>query len=214
LTILEKQSLYDLLAILGVSIVVVLCLLYAQVSGTYDATTLLMSVILPLVLGSAILSVRGKRILLFGYLAYFWAVVDDAPVFFDSVLTWPQVTRFHPFLPRILMNVVIHLATAGFMYLTMLEAIRGTRVRLRNATRIITLTSLSFVIAYAQNIPLVIIQNVVNSSWFAFDFVEKIVSVLLFSFAVMEALNLKTDLVRAGSEGGILTMSRNGTVGS
>jgi len=197
---LERQALYDFLAILTASAVVVLCSLYAQVSGTYDATTLVISVLLPVVLGSGILLMRRKRILIFGFLAYFWAVVDDAPVFFDSVLTWPQVTRFHPFLPRLFMNVVIHLATAGFMYLTILEAIKGTSVSVGNTLKTILLTTAAFVIAYAQNIPLSVIQDAVNSSWFTFDFVEKIVSVLLFYLAVTKAMNSKTDLLKVGSE--------------
>ena len=197
---MERQALYDFLAILTASAVVVLCSLYAQVSGTYDATTLVISVLLPVVLGSGILLMRRKRILIFGFLAYFWAVVDDAPVFFDSVLTWPQVTRFHPFLPRLFMNVVIHLATAGFMYLTILEAIKGTSVSVGNTLKTILLTTAAFVIAYAQNIPLSVIQDAVNSSWFTFDFVEKIVSVLLFYLAVTKAMNSKTDLLKVGSE--------------
>jgi len=191
--------LHDLLAVIATSIVVILCMLYAQVSGIYDVTTFAISVALPLVLGSVILSMRRKRMVLFSFLAYFWAVVDDAPVFFDSVLTWPQVTRFHPFLPRLLMNAVIHLATAGFMYLAILETVRGTSVSLRNATNVILLAAMAFVLAYAQNIPISIIQNAVDSSWFFFDFVEKIASIFVFCLAIMEATNLRNNLVRVGS---------------
>jgi hypothetical protein len=193
-----RAALLDLLAILIASLVVIACLLYAQVTGTYDATTFMVSVVLPLVLGSAILSVRKERILLFAFLAYLWAVVDDAPVFFDSILTWPEVTRFHPFLPRLFMNIVIHALTALFLYLTIRESMKGTSVRLRNSLRVIILTSAAFVLAYAQNIPLVAIQNLVATSWYPFDFTEKVVSIFFLYLAVREATRLKANPARVG----------------
>ena len=182
-----RAALFDLLAILAASLVVVTCLLYVQVTGAYDATTFMLSVVLPLVLGSAILSVGKERILLFAFLAYFWAVIDDAPVFFDSVITWPEVTRFHPFLPRLFMNIVIHALTALFLYLTIRESMKGVSVRLRNTLRIVILTSVAFVLAYAQNIPLAPIQNVVETSWYPLDFTEKLVSIFFLYLAVQEA---------------------------
>lgn len=182
-----RAALFDLLAILAASLVVFACLLYAQITYTFDATTFMVSVVLPLVLGSAILSVRKERILLFAFLAYFWAVVDDAPVFFDSVITWPEVTRFHPFLPRLFMNIVIHALTALFLYLTIRESMKGTSVGLRNVPRVIILTSVAFVLAYAQNIPLAAIQNVVETSWYPFDFTEKMVSICFLYLAIREA---------------------------
>lgn len=181
-----RAALFDILAILAASLVVVACLLYAQVTGTYDVTTFMVSVVLPLVLGSVILSVRKERTLLFAFLAYFWAMVDDAPVFLDSVITWPEVTRFHPFLPRLFMNIVIHALTALFLYLTIRESMKGTNVGLRNAPRVIILTLVAFVLAYAQNIPLVAIQKVVETSWYPFDFTEKLVSIFFLYLAVRE----------------------------
>jgi hypothetical protein len=194
--LIRRVALFDLLAILAASLVVVACLLYAQVTETYDATTLMVSVALPLVLGSAILSVRKHRILLFAFLAYLWAVVDDAPVFLDSVLTWPEVTRFHPFLPRLFMNIVIHALTVFFLYLTIRESVKGTSVRFRDALRVIVLTSVAFVLAYAQNIPLVAIQNAVETSWYPFDFTEKLVSIFFLCLAVREATKLKANPTR------------------
>lgn len=179
-----RAALYDFLAILAASLFVVAGMLYAAVTGTYDATTFLVSVFLPLVLGSAVLSVRKERIAVFAFLAYFWAMVDDGPVFFDSVLTWPEVTRFHPFLPRLFMNIVIHALTALFLYLAIRESTRSTGTSLRKAPKVIILTSAAFVIAYAQNIPLTAIQNLVDTSWYAFDIIEKSVSIFLFCLAV------------------------------
>lgn len=205
-----RAALFDLLAILAVSLVVAACLLYAQVTWTYDATTFMVSVVLPLVLGSAILSVRKDRILMFAFLAYFWAVVDDAPVFLDSIITWPEVTRFHPFLPRLFMNIVIHALTALFLYLTIRESMKGTSVSLRNTLRVVILTSVAFVLAYAQNIPLAPIQSVVETSWYPFDFTEKLASIFVLYLAIWEAkhgsvsftqknLGLRLDLVRRRS---------------
>jgi hypothetical protein len=204
---LIRRAALDLLAILATSLVVVACLLYAQVTGTYDATTFMVSVVLPLVLGSAILSVRKNRILLFAFIAYLWAVLDDAPVFLDSVLTWPEVTRFHPFLPRLFMNVVIHALTALFLFLTIRESIKWTSVRLRDALRVIVLTSMAFVLAYAQNIPLTAIQNIVETSWYPFDFTEKLVSTFLLYLAVREAMKLKPSPARVGNAGAITATS-------
>ena len=195
---IRRAALLDLVAILAASLVVVACLLYAQVTGTYDATTFMVSVVLPLVLGSAILSVRKDRILLFAFVAYFWAVVDDAPVFLDSVLTWPEVTRFHPFLPRLFMNIVIHALTVLFLYLAIRESMKGTSVRFRDAFRVILFTSVAFVLAYAQNIPLVAIQNVVETSWYPFDFTEKLVSIFFLYLAVRKATKLKSSPARVG----------------
>jgi hypothetical protein len=187
----RRAALGDFLAILAASLVVFAGMLYAAVTGTYDATTLLVSVLLPLAFGSALLSVRKERIALFAFLAYFWAMVDDGPVFFDSVLTWPEVTRFHPFLPRLFMNVVIHGLTALFLYLAIRESTIGTSASLRKAPKVVILTSAAFVVAYAQNIPLTAIQNAVDASWYAFDITEKSVSIFLFCFAVFLAMRLR-----------------------
>jgi hypothetical protein len=197
-TLIGRGALYDFLAILAASLVVVAGMLYAAVTGTYDATTFLVSVLLPLVLGSAFLSVRKERIALFAFLAYFWAVVDDGPVFFDSVLTWPEVTRFHPFLPRLFMNIVIHALTVLFLYLALRESMKGTGASLRKAPKVIILTSAAFVVAYAQNIPLTVIQNMVDASWYAFDITEKTVSIVLFCVAVGLAMKLEASQSRAG----------------
>lgn len=194
-----RPLLYNALAVLAVSAVVIVCLLYAQLSGMYDATTFAVCVLLPLVFGSVVFSARKERILLFAFLAYFWAVVDDGPVFFDSVLTWPEVTRFHPFLPRLFMNVVIHALTALFLYLTIRESMKGARVGLRESIPVIILASMAFVLAYAQNIPLAFIQNLVAASWYPFDVTEKLVSILFLSLAVREAVKLRGTPNESGS---------------
>ena len=166
-------------------------------TGVYDVTTLLASVILPLLLGASILWVRKERIALYAFLALFWAVIDDGPVFFDSVLTWPEVTRFHPFLPRLYMNIVIHALTILFLYLTVHESLKRTGVRLREAPGVIVLASAAFIFAYAQNIPLAAIQNAVDTSWYPFDIVEKIASIFFLCLAVWKATRLGVGKGRA-----------------
>jgi hypothetical protein len=201
--LIARAALYDFLAVLAASSVVIVGLLYAEVVYVFDLTTLLVSVVLPLTLGSAIFLVRKNRTLLFAFLAFFWAVVDDRPVFFDSVLTWPEVTRFHPFLPRLFMNIVIHALTILFLYLMIRELMKGSGVRLRNAPIVIILASVAFVLAYAQNIPLAAIQNVVEAgsnpaSWYPFDIATKLTSIFFLCLTVWQATKLKAAKDQAG----------------
>ena len=183
-----RSSVLDFVAILATALVVIGGLSYAYVVYEYNLQTLVLSVVLPLVLGTAILSVRRKKVLVFAYLAYIWAIVDDAPVYFDSVLTWPEVTRFHPFLPRLIMNIVIHVLTLFFMYAAVSSAgRRGKDNRseplLRNF-RVVILTLVAFVLAYAQNIPINIIQSAVDHSWYSFDVVSKLLSIVFLYLAI------------------------------
>ena len=195
-TLTRRAALYDFLAVLAVSLVMVACVIYAEERYLYDVKTLLLCIVTPLVFGAAVLSLRKDRTLLFAFLALFWAVIDDRPIFFDSILTWPEVTRFHPFLPRLFMNIVIHALTIIFLYLTIRESMKGSGVRLSKAPRVIILASVAFVFAYAQNIPLAAIQNVVQAgsnpaSWFPFDVVAKLSAVFFLCLAVWQAKRLK-----------------------
>ena len=195
-----RAVLLNLLAVLATSLVVIGGLLYAQVSKTYDATTLVVSVVAPLIFGCVVLSIGKNRALLFSFLAYFWAVVDDAPVYFDSVLTWPEITRFHPFLPRLLMNVGIHLLTLIFLYLAIRESLKGTGLGVLEAPEVVILAFLAFVLAYAQNIPMYVIQLLVETSWYQFDLTEKLASIFLLCLAFWEAARLKSTHRRVGVE--------------
>jgi hypothetical protein len=184
---MRRAAIFDFIAILAVSLIVVACSTYPLMTGNYDESTFAVSVALPLLLGSGILLLRKNRVLLYAFLAYIWAVLDDAPVFFDSVLTWPEVTRFHPFLPRLFMNIVIHGLTLIFLYLAIRRPLKGTGVRLRDAPWVLVLASAAFVLAYAQNIPLAAIQTLVENSWYQFDIAEKLASIFFFCLAIWEA---------------------------
>ena len=172
--------------------IVLVGLLYAYIVYAFDATTLLVSVVSPPILGSIILSVRKRWIFLFGFLAYFWSVVDDAPVYFDSVLTWPEVTRFHPFLPRLYMNIVLHLLTLVFLCLAIWLSMEETDRTRSKVFKVSILALLAFILAYAQNIPLTAVQDAEENSWYAFDVAEKVASIGFFVFAVREAKKSKT----------------------
>ena len=194
-----RAALLDFLAILATSLVVIGGLLYASVTKTYDVSTLMVSVVLPLVFGSYVFSIRKNRILLFSFLALIWAVVDDAPVYFDSVLTWPEITRFHPFFPRLLMNVVIHLLTLLFLYLAIRESLKGTGIGILKAPEVVLLAFVAFIFAYAQNIPLLTIQRIVKTSWYQFDLAEKLLSVFFLCLAFWAAARLKSTQAQIGT---------------
>ena len=169
-----------------------MALLYAYIVYNFVPMTLIISVVLPLILGTIILAQRKNRILLYSFLAYFFAVIDDAPVYFDSVLTWPEVTRFHPFWPRLLMNIVLHVLTLLFMCLGIRETWND---KSRSAffrrevwsMKVLLLLAVAFVLAYAQNIPLAVVQEAVQSSWYQFDFAEKLASMVFYYLAVRES---------------------------
>jgi hypothetical protein len=205
--LIGRAALYDILAVAAVSTIVLVGMLYAEVVYVFDLTTLLVSVVIPLVAGTAIFVARKNRILLFAFLSLFWALVDDRPVFFDSVLTWPEVTRFHPFLPRLFMNIVIHGLTVLFLYLMIRESMKGSAVRLRNASGVIFLAAVAFILAYAQNIPLAAVQNVVEAgsnpaSWYPFDIATKSASVFFICLTIWQAtrLNATGDHARSAAQ--------------
>ena len=90
------------------------------------------------------------------------------------------------------MNIIIHALTALFLYLAIRESMKGTHTRLRNAPLVVILALAAFVLAYAQNIPLAVIQNIVAVSWYPFDLAEKLASFVLFYLAVRQAMKLRT----------------------
>jgi hypothetical protein len=185
--LLNKGPAREIIAAVAASLVLLLSLWYVYLNQDFDATTLLAGVLLPLVLGSAILYVTKERVLLFAFLAYFWSLVDDKPVQFDSVLTWPEVTRFHPATPHIFMEVVLHVLTIAFLYLAVREGLKGTALTQAKALKVSLLTLAAFVLSYAQNIPLDALQTFVTQDWYALDLVEHVVSLAFLYLALREA---------------------------
>ncbi len=183
----NKRTTYDISAAAAASAVLLLCLLYVYFYPEFDATTLLVGVIFPLAFGSIVLSVRKNWVFLYAFIAYFWSLVDDKPVQFDSVLTWPEVTRFHPATPHIFMEIVLHILTVAFLYLAVREALKGTNLNASKAFKVFLLTSVAFILSYAQNIPLAAIQAIVIDQWFPLDLLEHIASLAFLYLAVKEA---------------------------
>jgi hypothetical protein len=171
--------------------------LYVGYNQTFDYSTFLIGVGIPLAFGCVLFRRRADRFLLFAFIGYFWSVVDDAPVSFDSVFTWPEVTRFHPVLPHYTLEVVFHLATLGFMYLSARKVSGGTLGSGRRGLRIYLLLALAFLLSYAQNIPIGAVQSVVESSWYQLDVVEHLASVVVFGLALVDARGFRASRTQA-----------------
>jgi len=186
-----RTKVYDILSVLAATTLVVVAVAYAEIVYTYDLTTLVVCVILPVILGSIFISFTKSRIVLFAYLAIIWAVLDDRPIYFDSVLTWPEVTRFNPLLPRLFMNVIIHALTVIFLYLSLREATRGKESGFWHSPRVLLPAVIFLVLTYAQNIPLSIVQDAVQAgtnpaSWYPFDVSTKLLALLFLYIALRE----------------------------
>jgi len=166
------------LGILGLAasfVLLFLCLLYVYFNPNYDVTTFVVGVAIPGMGGSAILFATRQRVLAFVYLAYFWGLVDDAPVHFDSVLTWPEVTRYQPYVPYLMDFVLLGLALL-FFSLAVLESIGGKAITHHEGFILVLLTMLVFGLSYLQDLEISPVQYLVDGYWYQFDLVEHIVS--------------------------------------
>jgi len=186
-----RVKIHDILLVLAAATLVIVAVAYAEIVYTYDMTTLLVSVISPVILGTVFIAFTKNRVLLYAYLAFIWAVLDDRPIYFDSVLTWPEVTRFNPLLPRLFMNVIIHALTVIFLYLSLRGANKGSKSGLWHSPRVLLPAVIFLVLAYAQNIPLSIVQNAVQEgtnpgSWYPFDVSTKLLALLFLYVALKE----------------------------
>ena len=65
----NKREAYDILAAVAACLVLLLSLLYVYFYPAYDATTLLVGVIVPLAFGCILLAVRKNWVFLFAFLA-------------------------------------------------------------------------------------------------------------------------------------------------
>lgn len=127
-------------------------------------------------------------LLFFAFMAYFWSLIDDGPVNFDSVLTWPEVTSGvqHTF-----MEILLHALTLAFFYLAVRAALKGATLTNRGGGEISLLLLASFWASYAQNTPLGWVQGLVASDWYPLDAVEHLASVVLFCLAIRGCLTFR-----------------------
>ncbi|MDA4123977.1 MAG: hypothetical protein OK438_00810 [Thaumarchaeota archaeon] len=163
---------------------------YVGYNQAFDYSTFMIGVIIPLAVGWALLRRRDNRFLLFAFVGYLWSVIDDAPVNFDSVLTWPEVTRLNPLLPHLTLELLLHLATLVFLYLSVWEISDGALHLHDGRLWIYMLLGIAFILSYFQNIPLHSVQSAVRSSWYELDVLEHLASVLVFGLALFGAKNL------------------------
>jgi len=74
-----------------------------------DLFWLFAAVIIPIVISYILL--RNNIFLFYSYAGIFLSIIDDAPVYFDSVFTWPEVTRYNPAFHHFFMEVILHFLT-------------------------------------------------------------------------------------------------------
>jgi hypothetical protein len=181
---MKRQSFLDLFAVFTVALVYLVTQWYVYLYPAYDSGTFLVGAITPLVATVLVPMALRRRILFYAFLAYFWALVEDGPVYLDSVFTWPEVTRFNPAAPHFFLEALYHLLTALFLILTIREAAKGRSLRPLRAGGVDLLTIAAFGLAYFQNIPIGSIQAFVETQWYQLDIAEHLLSVLTLFFAI------------------------------
>jgi len=184
----NKVTRLGILEVVVAFLISILTMWFVYLNPAYNVNTFLVGVALPLALGSALLLAGRQRLLLFVFLAYFWSLVDDAPVNFDSVLTWPNVTRHNPAAPHYFLEVVLHVLTIFFLSLAVRESSEGKAVDSRKKFEIALLTLVAFSSSYLQNAPLGVIRHLVTHHWFELDLLEHIASGAFLYFALRLAL--------------------------
>ena len=134
---------------------------------------------------------RSGRLLFFAFMAYFWSLIDDGPVDFDSVLTWPEVTGG---LQHIFLEVLLHALTLGFLWLALWEALKGSEVSAGRRLRVAALGLGSFWASYFQNTPFLALGNLPSGSWYPLDAAEHLVAVALLCLALRESARARGSL--------------------
>ena len=124
------------------------------------------------------------RLLFFGFMAFFWSLVDDGPVNFDSVLTWPEVTGGPQ---HLFLEVLLHALTLGFLCLGLREALRGSSTPGGRTLGVALLGGIAFWASYFQNTPYTGLENLPPDNWYVLDAVEHLVAVAALWLAVRES---------------------------
>ena len=185
--------------VISVSMLVATQVYYAYnlANTVYGLSILVLGVVMPLAAACVLLMVTDQRAVLLAYIGLFWSIVDDAPIFFDSVLTWPQVTRFHPYLPHLALEVALHLATLGFLVAAAVVAGSSGRRALYRRPLPIFFAFVSSIFAYSQNLPFPEVQDFITApqSWYELDILEHIAALAFISLALYIA-HLGTDKQR------------------
>jgi hypothetical protein len=163
-------------------LVLLLTEVYVAFNQTFDYSTFVVGLVVPLAAALVLFGRRGDRFLLYAYVGYLISIVDDAPVNLDSVFTWPQVTRLNPLVPHLTMELLLHVATIVFLYLSLRTALRGAQRAL--SFRVYLLLVIAFVLSYLQNLPISPLQSLVTGSWYELDVFEHLASLAVFAIAL------------------------------
>ena len=171
-------------------VITILCLGYVYLNQDFDLGTLLIGVILPFAAGFFILLVLKQRILLFVFVAYFWSLVDDAPVHFDSILTWPQVTRYQPFIPYFVDFILLAVVLTSFS-LAIRECLKGKQASRDRRIQLGFLTLIVFALSYLQDVEIEPFHSIVFQYFYELDLVEHIASAAVLYFTIRLALRTR-----------------------
>ena len=173
--VLNRGTLSGVFTVSAAFLVTGACLAYVYLNQAFDLGTLVIGVIIPSVFGSILLVSTRHRVLFFVFLAYFLTLVDDAPVHFDSVLTWPEVTRYQPVIPYLVDFILL-----GSVFLLLILALRetakgGSMTPWRKVADML-LVVLAFGLSYLQDFESEPIHGIVVNHWYELDLVEHIAS--------------------------------------
>ena len=198
---------FDIVSSVIVSLFVIIPQVYLAENPqvNLNSTFLVETVIVPTLLATGLFLGGKRRILWFAFMAYIWSVTDDAPVYLDSIFTWPEVTSG---LQHVFLEILFHILTLAFMALTIREAFRlGGRRRAdstsadafsdaagarKNNWRILMVLSLgllALIASYAQNLPLDSLESISGAAWYRLDVAEHVISLGFLYAAVKLAMN-------------------------
>jgi len=178
-----------------ISLVYFLTQTYVYYFPSYDSSTFLVGAAIPFIVSISLPIAAHRKVLLLASLGFYWSLVEDGPVYLDSIFTWPEVTRFNPAAEHILLEVVYHVLTAIFFALALREARKGVTLEGRKFLVATFFAFCAYLFAYAQNIPLSGIQWIVESNWFVLDLTEHILSAISFFIAFKVIVGLKGNRV-------------------
>src|SRR5579875_489711 len=187
----HASKVYDIISIIVLSVSVLAPQIYLGLNPQVSLgwKYFVAGVALPIVLALLTFGVKRKFILLFAFLAYIWAVTEDAPLYLDSIFTWPEVTSG---LQHTFLEILFHVLTALFMFLVVRQALRQSnrimqlhhenhgKARISSSSLLLSslLAFFAFILSYSQNIPLAEIEALARNSWYMLDFIEHLFSII------------------------------------
>ena len=181
-------ALYDAVAfaVVSVAILVPQWNLYL-VEVNLDFGVFFWAFLLPTILGVVLFTAGRRWVELFAFLAFIWPITEDAPVYLDSVFTWPEVTSG---LQHTFLEVLFHLLTLIFLILAARAALGIGKKPPPSRSQILLVAILVFavfVLCYAQNLPFAQIEYLTSENWYGLDIAEHLAALFLFIFAMYVA---------------------------